>query len=115
MVAVNDVLFTKVVARSAPAHRNTDRAENPHPVTVSVNPVEPTILVLGERLVITGTGSEARPVPARFTVCGLPEPSLVIVRAPVRGPVAVGEKPTLIEQSPPAAIVPQLLVCKKSP
>src|ERR1700761_7982101 len=57
----------------------------------------------------------ATPVPVRFT--GLrPFALLVTVSVPVRAPVAVGVKTTLIWQLPLSATEePQLLVCAKSP
>jgi hypothetical protein len=60
-------------------------------------------------------GVTEAPVPIRLTVCGLPAAS-TIVRIPVRDPIAVGEKLTLIMQLAPAANVgPHVLVCRKSP
>lgn len=51
------------------------------------------------------------PVPVRLTVCGLAPALSVMVSAPVRVPVAVGVKVTLIMQFAPAAtLAPQLLV-----
>ncbi len=58
----------------------------------------------------------AVPVPLNETLCGLPAASSVIVTEPMRVPVAVGVKLTLMVQLAPAAIdVPQLLLCEKSP
>ena len=57
------------------------------------------------------------PVPVRLTGCVLPATPLllsVMVSVPVSGPVAVGEKVTLIVQEPLAAtLLPQLLVSPK--
>jgi len=56
------------------------------------------------------------PVPVSDTVCGLLEALSVMVRVPVRVPVAVGVKVTLTVQLVlTARLVPQLLVCAKSP
>ena len=56
------------------------------------------------------------PVPVRLAVWGLLVALSVTVSVPVRVPVAVGVKVTLMVQLPPAAtLVPQLLVCAKSP
>jgi hypothetical protein len=56
------------------------------------------------------------PVPVRDTVCGLPEALSVMVRAPVRVPLAVGVKVTLTVQLVlTARLAPQLLLCAKSP
>ena len=58
----------------------------------------------------------AVPVPVRLAVCGLFVALSVTVKVPVRVPVAVGVKVTLMVQVAPAAtLVPQLLVCPKSP
>src|SRR6266478_3608718 len=58
----------------------------------------------------------APPVPVSDTVCGLPEALSVMVRVPVRVPVAVGVKVTLTVQLVlTARLVPQLLLCAKSP
>ena len=55
------------------------------------------------------------PVPVRFTLCGLPAASSVMVTAAVRVPLALGVKVTLIVQLEPAATLDaQLLVCAKS-
>ncbi len=66
----------------------------------------------GER-VIAGA---LMPMPVRETICGLPTALSEIVMAPVRVPVAVGVNVTNILQLDSAArLVPQLLVCAKSP
>ena len=60
--------------------------------------------------------SEAAPVPASATVCGLFGAFEVIVRVPVRDPFAVGVKVTEIWQLVSAAIeAPQLFDSAKSP
>ncbi len=65
------------------------------------------VRLVGDRLAAAG----ALPVPVKDTVCGLPLASSVIVMAPVRVPVAVGVKVTLIVQLAPAATeLPQMLV-----
>ncbi len=54
--------------------------------------------------------------PERLTVCGLPKALSLMVSVPVRVPVAVGVKVTVIEHTPPAArLLPQLLDWEKSP
>src|SRR5256712_666884 len=69
------------------------------------------VKLVGERLT-----RGAVPVPVRLTMCGLPAALSVMVIAPVRVPVAVGVKVTLMVQLAPAATeVPQVLVCAKSP
>jgi hypothetical protein len=56
------------------------------------------------------------PVPVREAVCGLPEALSVMLNVPVRVPVAVGVKVTLtVQLLLTARLVPQLLVCVKSP
>ena len=65
---------------------------------------------MGERL------GSAVPVPIKLAVCGLLLALSVTVKVPLRVPVAVGVNVTLIVQLAPAAtLVPQLLVCAKSP
>src|SRR5438132_33702 len=55
-------------------------------------------------------GPVAVPLPVRLTVWGLLPALSVMVRAPVRVPVTVGVKLTLMVQLPPAATdVPQVL------
>src|SRR6266487_5804815 len=69
----------------------------------------------------SGTGEGERlgsavPVPDRLAVCGLLVALSVTVKAPLRVPVAVAVKVTLIVQFAPAPTdVPQLLVWAKSP
>ena len=55
------------------------------------------------------------PVPLSETICGLPAALSVIVSAPVRAPMAVGVKLTLIVHWLPALTVTHLLVWRKSP
>src|SRR2546423_549832 len=56
------------------------------------------------------------PVPESDTVCGLLASESVSVSVPVRVPPAVGVKVTLTVQLAPAArLLPQLLLCEKSP
>ena len=58
----------------------------------------------------------AVPAPVSETLCGLFEALSVIVSVPVRKPLAVGAKVTLTVQLELAAtLVPQLLLCAKSP
>jgi hypothetical protein len=58
----------------------------------------------------------ATPVPAKVTVFGPSGTLSEILRLPLRVPAAVGVKTTLTVQFFPAAtLVPQLLVCVKSP
>lgn len=55
-------------------------------------------------------------VPDRLTLCGLPVPLSVTLRAALRAPLAVGVNVTLMVQLAPAATLdPQLLVWPKSP
>src|SRR5437870_3167729 len=67
------------------------------------------VRLAGERL--TAGAVAAVPVPVRLTVCGLSLASSVMVMAPVRVPVAMGVKVTLIVQFNPAAkVAPQVLL-----
>src|SRR5688572_12234327 len=116
IAAVSDVLLTNVVGRSAPPHRITDIEEKLDPVTVSVNSLAPAARPVGVSEVITGTGSDVRPVPDRFAVLGLKVASLAIVNEPLRVPASVGENVTIIEQPPPGGTgATQLLFDVKSP
>lgn len=59
-------------------------------------------------------GAEVMPV--KPTMCGLPAALSVMMMDPVRLPVAVGVKLTLMTHAPPATtLVPQVFVCAKSP
>jgi hypothetical protein len=81
---------------------------------------------LKEETVVLGKFSEAgesetigvalSPVPVRDAVCGLPVALSAMLRLPLRGPLAVGTKVMEIPQLATAAtLVPQVLVCLKSP
>ena len=70
----------------------------------------PNVSEVGARL------GGAVPVAEMLAVCGLLLASSVTVRVALRAPVAVGVKVTLMVQVAPAAtLVPQLLLCPKSP
>jgi hypothetical protein len=56
IAAVNCVLLTKVVVRSAPFQRTFELEMNEEPFTVSVNPGSPALALVGEMEVKTGTG-----------------------------------------------------------
>jgi hypothetical protein len=79
--------------------------------------VVPTPCPLNVRLGGETPATGAVPVPVNLTVCVLPPTPLllsVMVRVPVRVPVAVGEKLTLIVQEPlTATLPPQVLVSPK--
>jgi hypothetical protein len=82
-------------------------------VTVCAELVVSTGWLPKERLAAErlATGPLPVPVPERLTICGLPLALSVMVTAPLRVPVAVGVKVTLIVQLFPAAtLVPQLFV-----
>ncbi len=90
------------------------------PVLVSVTDcaalVVPTAWLGNKRLAGERLTAGAVPVPLRLTVCGLLLALSVMVRTPVRVPVAVGVKVTRIEQFAPGATeLPQVLVWAKSP
>ena len=94
------------------------------PVFVSVTDCDPLVVfkvwLAKVRLELerptAGAGAPA-PVPLRVMDCGLPPALSLMVTAPVRAPVTVGLKVTLIEQFPlfAATELPQLFVCAKSP
>ena len=78
----------------------------------------PTFCELNVKLVgvTVNCGVLEAPVPVSDTFCGLLEAESVSVSVPVRVPPAVGVKVTLTVQLAPAArLLPQLLVCEKSP
>ena len=61
-------------------------------------------------------GSATTPVPRRMTICGLAGASSEMLSVPLRVPLPVGVKETLIVQLlPTATLVPQLFVWVKSP
>lgn len=137
---VNVTLTAQVVVgvRVAPVHVSALLAKSlgfkPPSVTVEMArltaPVLVTVSVMGA-LVVAGAWlgnpktSEKKlavatlPVPCKLTFCVLPAtPPLlsVMVRVPVSGPLAVGEKVTLMVQELLAAtVLPQLLVSAKLP
>ena len=79
-------------------------------VTVWAGLVVPTSWLANVRL--AGDSPTAIPLPLRATVCGLPLASSVTDRVPLRVPVVVGVKFTLILQlAPLPKLAPQLLVC----
>jgi hypothetical protein len=74
----------------------------------------PKLRLVAERLT-AGADDEDAPVPVRVTFCGLPAALSVMVIEPLRVPVAVGVKVTLILQ---AALIPRELgqeLAAKSP
>ena len=65
---------------------------------------------------LVGLNSTTVPVPVRLTVCGLPAALSVIDNVPVRVPLCVGLKVTLMVQLASAArLEPQVFVRLKSP
>src|SRR5579859_4104538 len=76
----------------------------------------PTTVIGNERLDADTLRVKVTPVPLNETAWGLFEALSVMVSAPLRDPVAVGVKLALTVQLELAAkLVPQLLVCAKSP
>src|SRR5438552_7431833 len=74
---------------------------------------EPNVKLVG---VTVNWGVLEAPVPVNDTFCGLLEAESVRVSVPVRVPPAVGVNVTLTVQLAPAArLLPQLLLCEKSP
>lgn len=81
-------------------------------VTVCAVLVVPTVCAANVKLVVDRLTTGIVPVPERAMACGLLLALSVMVVAPVRGPVVVGVKVTLIVQLPAAATdAPQVLVC----
>ena len=80
-------------------------------VTVLAALVVPTCCVVKARLVGLKLATGATPVPVRLAVWGLPAALSVMVNVPVRVPVVVGVKVTLIVQfPPPESEVPHVFV-----
>ncbi len=80
-------------------------------VTVCAALVVPTCWLLKVRVLLDNVTAGAIPVPLRLTLCGLPAALSVIDSVPVRVPVAVGVKVTLMVQLAPAATeAPQVFV-----
>jgi hypothetical protein len=81
----------------------------------------PTLMVPKVRLFVESEtlGLGLEPVPVKPTVCWLPDtpPELsVMVSVPVRVPLAVGVKTTLMVQLPPTlTLLPQMVGREKSP
>jgi hypothetical protein len=79
--------------------------------------VEPTTVDANARLagLALSAGPGAVPVPLSATETA-PETSVLTVSVPLREPAAAGLNVTVTVQDPPAAmLVPQVLVCEKSP
>jgi hypothetical protein len=78
--------------------------------------VEAKVSEAGE---MPASGAGVVPVPVKLTVWVLPAAPLLLsvtVNVPVRAPAAVGVKVTLmVQESPTATLLPQLLVWEKSP
>jgi hypothetical protein len=53
------VVLRTVVGRAAPFQRTTEVLPKPLPLTVTVKPEEPAIVLAGDRVLITGTGEPA--------------------------------------------------------
>ena len=98
--------------RPGPLKLNDAPAAKFVPVIVNV-PAVPACKEFGTTEVTTGGG--VTPVPLRLTVCGLSLASSVMLTTPVRVPVAVGVKVTLIWQLALAASGPTQPVAAKSP
>ncbi len=80
-------------------------------VTACAALVVPTCWLLKVRVLLDNVTAGAIPVPLRLTLCGLFGALSVIDSVPVRVPVTVGVKVTLIVQLAPAATeVPHVFV-----
>src|SRR5260370_4676416 len=78
--------------------------------------VLPTLRVAKERLVGFRVAMGSNLVIVRLTCCGLPVALSVMLTAAERFPIAVGVNVTLkVQLAPTATVVPQSLVCAKSP
>jgi len=84
-------------------------------LSVVVSALESPLFTLPKRR-LAGLNSTTVPVPVRLTVCGLPAALSVIDNVPVRVPLCVGLKVTLMVQLASAArLGPQVFVWLKSP
>ena len=84
-------------------------------LSVAVIVLESPLFTLPKRRLV-GLNSTTVPVPVRLTVCGLPAALSVIDNVPVRVPLCVGLKVTLMVQLASAArLGPQVFVWLKSP
>jgi hypothetical protein len=85
--------------------------------TVKVAEVLPTGTVTVE--LVAARENTASPFPERVTLWGLPLALSLMLKAPLRTPLAVGWNETLIAQLCPMLstfkVTPQVLVCTKSP
>lgn len=87
-----------------------------HRLTICAPLVPPTIWPPKLRLAPPSATIGAMPVPVSDTICGLPAALSLMVTAPLRIPLSAGVKVTLtVQLAPIPTLVPQLLVCAKSP
>ncbi len=75
MAAVNCVALTNVVVRALPPKFTTEFATKPVPFTVKLNPAPPAVALVGEMLVIVGTGLFTM----KLTAFDVPPPGLLTV------------------------------------
>src|ERR1700687_1909081 len=73
--AVTCVAFTNIVVRAFPWKSTVAPLTNPVPLTVSVNPAPPAVVLFGESVVIVGIGL----VTAKFIVFDVPPPGAGLV------------------------------------
>ena len=109
-MADNCVLLAKLVARGVPFQSTTAPGINPPPCRLRVNAAAPGIWLGGAAgWFSSGTGFPM-PTPDKAIICGLSGALSVNVMVPVRGPVAVGLKLTVITQlAPGPTVAPQVL------
>lgn len=102
--------LTYVATRLLPFQRTEELELNPVPFKVSVGAALPGEELIGAKVCRYGTGTEIEPDKA--TICGLPAALSVTVRLPLRAPLAVGVKVTLmVHEALAFKELPQLLVC----
>jgi hypothetical protein len=123
-VSVAPVHVSAVLAKSlgfTPPIVTVEKARLTVPVLVTVSVRGALVVAVGSlgkvKTELEKPADATVPAPCKFTfctVCAAPALLSVIVRVPVNGPLAVGEKVTLIVQEPLAGtLVPQLLVSPK--
>ena len=103
------VMLNVVVPKSLSVVVFSVMHSHPSPITF----LQAKVMLVGDKVAF---GPETSPVPLKVTDCGLPPPLSAIDNVPVRVPICVGLKVTLIVQlARGARLEPQVWVWLKSP